>query len=149
VDLDELERRLRNLEDIEAIKKLKHMTWRYYDTRNAEELLKLFTDGIRISTAPPASHELRGKQQLAASLEKDFAVSIASHQGHGPVIDLTSDVTASAYWTIDEWYYYFERGVEWHAKGYYLDEYVKVDNEWKVSSLEVKFHFKDTYERSR
>jgi SnoaL-like domain len=147
--MDDLEKRVQRLEDIEAIKKLKHKTWRYYDTKNAEELLELFTDDIKISTAPPASHELQGKEALAKTLEQDFAVSLASHQGHGPVIDLTSDTTATAYWSIDEWYYYLDRGVEWRAKGFYIDEYAKIDGEWKVRSLEVKFNFKESYERTR
>jgi SnoaL-like protein len=147
--MSDLERRIQALEDIEAIKKLKHKTWMYYDTQNAEELLKLFTDDIKISTAAPASTELEGKEVLAKSLERDFAISIASHQGHGPVIDLTSDTTATAYWSIDEWYYYFERGLEWQAKGYYIDEYVKIDGEWKLASLTVKFNFKESYQRSR
>jgi hypothetical protein len=147
--MDDLANRIQRLEDLEAIKTLKHKTWRYYDTKDAEHLLELFTDDIKISTAPPASHEVQGKDALAQMLEQDFAGSIASHQGHGPVIDLTSETTATGYWTIDEWYYYFDKGVEWHAKGFYLDEYVKIDGKWRVKSLQVKFSFKESYERSR
>jgi hypothetical protein len=147
--MSDLEKRIQRLEDLEAIRELKHRTWRYYDTKDAKKLLPLFTDDIRISTAAPASSELRGKEALAASLDEVFPISIASHQGHGPVIDLTSETTATGYWAIDEWYYYFESGREWHAKGYYLDEYVKVDGEWKVRSLEVKFNFKESFDRSR
>lgn len=145
--MTDIEARLQRLEDIEAIQLLKHKTWKYYDTQDAEELLKLFTDDVRISTAPPAANEFRGKDQLAKGLERDFPVSIASHQGHGPVIELTSETTATGYWSIDEWYYYFDRGHEWRAKGFYVDEYVKLDGEWKVCSLTVKFNFKESYER--
>lgn len=148
-DLSDLEKRIQVLEDYNAIQQLKHKTWRYYDTQDTEKLLECFTDDIRVSTAPPASSEMRGKADMAAALEKVFPVAIASHQGHGPVIELTSDTTANAYWSIDEWYHYFDRGLEWRAKGYYLDEYVKVDGRWYVKSLEVKFQFKETIERGR
>ncbi|WP_433502926.1 nuclear transport factor 2 family protein [Pseudonocardia halophobica] len=146
---DDLEKRIQRLEDIDAIKTLKHKTWRYYDTQNIEELRKLFTDDIVISTAPPASSEFRGLDQMMENTKKAFEVSIASHQGHGAVIEFTSETTAKAYWSIDEWFYYFDRGEEWHAKGYYLDEYVKIDGVWKVSRLQTKFNFKETFTRGR
>lgn len=146
---DHLGKRIQRLENIEAIKTLKHKSWRYYDTQDLDLLMALFTEDVTIATAPPASTQVHGRQLLREHTEKAFSASLASHQGHGPVIELTSDTTATGYWSIDEWFYFFDRGEEWHAKGFYLDEYVKINGAWLIHRLMTKFTFREMVTRAR
>jgi hypothetical protein len=149
VDVADLAARIQRLEDLEAIRKLTHQTWMYYDNQDIEELVDLFTDDFTSTAGAPLFLELVGKAAVREALVKDFASALSVHVGSGAVIELTSDTTATGYWSIDELYYYADRGSEWHAKGPYRSEYVKIDGDWKVKSLAVTFQFRESIERSR
>ena len=149
MDVADLAARIQRLEDLEAIRTLTHKTWMYYDNQNLEELVDLFAEDFKVTAGAPVSHEVIGRSAVRDALVEDFATALSCHQGSGSVIELTSDTTATGYWSIDEHYFYADRGHEWHAKGPYRTEYVKIDGDWKVQSLAVNFQFKETFERTR
>ena len=58
------------------------------------------------------------------------------HQGHTPVIEFTSDVTAKAVWAMEGLARYAD-GTGIQAFGHYYESYVKTAGQWKIESLHL------------
>jgi len=148
----DLEARIRVLEDIEEIKKLKA---RYCelcdagltDVRNRDELVAHFTEDAKVDFGMGEGSSFEGK----AGLELFFGqvvpagVSFCMHMLHNPIIDVNGD-RASGRW-------YFEAPTtnavtgkpQWMA-GRYLEEYVRVDGVWKFASVATEWKYIAPYE---
>ena len=132
---EDLENRIGELEDIEAIKKLKAKYFRSIDRKLWDELAECFTeDGI---AKYGAGRELVGVTAIVewvSTVEGGDHV-VTTHQGNNPEIELTGDTTARGTWAL---YYYRGDNKEKAARragGYYEEDYVKQDGTWKMKRL--------------
>lgn len=132
--LDELEKRVQVLEDIEEIKKL-HINYIYW-------LCKLQWDDMLDCFAEDATLDLmdqgvrKGKREISEVFHNVLAKMIKLNDGHfvgQPVISVNGD-KAKGYWIL--YLFFSEPSVRW-MQGRQECEYVKVDGRWKFSS--VKF----------
>jgi hypothetical protein len=132
--LEELEKRVKVLEDIEAIKKL-HINYVYL-------LSNLQWDGMVECFAEDATMELldqgvvEGKKEISGVLHNVLAKRVTRHDGHfvgQPVITVNGD-RAKGYWIL--YLFFAEPEVKW-LQGRQDCEYVRVKGEWKFS--QVKF----------
>jgi hypothetical protein len=104
--LEELEARIKVLEDIEAIKKLKAAYCRLCDAgldeeRNLRELLSHFDENARVDFGLGEASIFEGQAGLETFLGKVVpgAVSFCMHMVHNPVIEVDGDTATG------EWYY--------------------------------------------
>jgi ketosteroid isomerase-like protein len=148
----ELEARVKVLEDIEAIRKLKATYCDLCDAglsnqRNVAALLSHFTDDARVDFGMGEGSSFEGKPALEIFFGQVVAgsVSFCMHMVHNSVIEVDGD-TATGRW-------YFEapttnaatEKAQWMA-GRYEEEYVRRDGEWKFSSIATHWFYVAPYD---
>ena len=134
-DLESLARRLQTLEDIEAIKQLKHRYWRACDRQKPDDVQDCFLpEGAIVDYENVGRFEDRESfvdlyRRLGC---RDAVVDI--HHGQNPEIEITGPDTARGIWDV---YYY---GIDLEARtatqlaGYYHDDYVRRDGRWWIAA---------------
>jgi ketosteroid isomerase-like protein len=131
--LEEMEKRLQLLEDIEEIKKL-HETYVYcLSSRQWDVWLDCFAED---AVADIQMHPLcRGKKEIEKLIYEDFEMlpKTPGHLVEQPVITVDGD-RAKGYWIL----YLFHDGDPFWIQGRHDCEYVKVDGKWKFSLVKFK-----------
>ena len=132
-DLDLLAR-VQRLEDIEAIKQLKHRYFRSIDMADIETLATLFTEDVEVDYRGASYHwQVQGRDNLVAAVAEAFnAQVIACHTGHHPEIAVTAPDAAEGLWYLTDTMVDFARGVTTAGSALYRDAYVKVGGEWRI-----------------
>ena len=139
-DFAELARRIQRLEDIEAIKRLKHQYFRCFDTADLEGLAEVFTDDVTLSvTGGVYRFELHGKQAyLQMARDGAHAEMVTQHNGHHPEIDILSDTEATGIWYLHDFVLEFRRKQHITGTAFYRDTYVKREGQWKIKHTEFE-----------
>lgn len=129
--LEQLEKRLRVLEDIEAIKVL-HRNYVYaLASQQWDDMLDCFAEN---SAANIWTHGLRQGKKEIGELFNSFEGKILPTHGHlvaQPVITIDGD-TAEGYWIL---YLFLPAPEAMWVQGRYDCKYIRVDGKWKFSYL--------------
>lgn len=146
--IEELEARIRLLEDIEAIKKLKATYGYLADALNWQGMVNLFTDDAIADFGPMGRYE--GKEELTKCL-RDIAFPASPftvHMFHNPIIEVRGEKATG------EWYFEVPAThappnrvarAAWMA-GKYEEQYVKVGGEWKFKMIVAKVYYDTPYD---
>lgn len=137
-EVNQLETRIRMLEDIEAIRKLKSRYWRCVDNKLWQELGECFTEDMVLSFM---SKSIEGRNACVQFLKEVLSGAVSVHQGHQAEIEITSESTARAIWTLNDLLLDMQPGVNYTGFGYYEDEYVKENGNWKIRRSKVSYYF--------
>ncbi len=150
--IEELEARIRVLEDIESIRKLK-ATYCYLcdagldEKRNRDALVAHFTENACVDFGLGPASQFTGR----AGLEVFFgqvvpgAVSFCMHMVHNPIIEVDGDAATGT------WYYEAPTTdaasdrAQWMA-GTYEEEYVRESGEWKFASIKTRWKYITPYD---
>ena len=146
MDLAELERRIRVLEDIEAIRNLKA---RYADAcdrgYDADTLASLFTEDAVWTS------DLFGRYEGREAIRRFFAgvssdITFAMHYMTNPIIEVNGDEARG------EWYLFqtttFAAGNQAiFGAARYEDQYARVDGEWRFRQVQLSSVFWTPYEQ--
>ena len=133
-DTGTLAARIQALEDLEAIKRLKHRYWRCLDQKRWDELATCFAADATVDYGS-GRYRFQGvdaiMQFLRTSLGEESGTFGIHHGGH-PEIELLSPTAARGSWVL--WNFLFNAGQKRNIRigAYYADEYVKVGAEWKI-----------------
>lgn len=141
--------RIRALEDIEAIKRLKHKYLRCLDSKLWDELAECLTEDARADYADGELH-FQGADAIMRFLRESLGREsslVGIHHCHHPEIELTSDTTAKGAWAL--YNYLINKREKWGLRlgAYYHDEYIKEQGEWKISSTGYTRIFQETWDR--
>ena len=149
--LKELEARIRVLEDIEEIKKLKATYCNLCDagladTKNRDELISHFTKNARLDFGLTPESKWQGTEGLKTFFGQVVpgGVCFCMHMVHNPIIEVDGD-NATGRW-------YYEAPVtnaatgeaQWMA-GTYFEEYAKENGEWKFDSIRTEWKYITPY----
>ena len=145
MSVEELEARIKTLEDIEAIRHLKGQFAYLADTKNSSEFMKLVADGAVWEFGPLGHYE--GKEEILR-FTKDITLDTHSfmlHHFYNVSIKVNGD-TATGIW-------YFlvpatnskEERAEWLG-GMYNETYIRVNGEWKFKEVVAEFKFIAPYD---
>lgn len=135
--LEELEKRIRVLEDIEEIRKLKHTMNLYADMKNGEGLPSLFAkDG---TFGSKIFGEVKGEDMRHI---KSWPFQV--HYSTNPIIEVDGD-TATGRWYFFRPHTTHENVARW-AGGYYEDQYVREDGTWKFKKIRLTNWFLSEYD---
>ena len=133
---NDIGKRIRVLEDIESIRKLKAKYFRCVDNNLWDEMEEVFTEDAFADYGPDI--KLEGRKAIIEFLTKTVGREsfTTAHQGHNAEIEITSDTTAKAKWALQD--RLIIKGVStltgW---GYYDEEYVKRDGQWKIKNTRI------------
>jgi hypothetical protein len=152
MEMKELEARIKRLEDIEEIKRLKATYAILCDdgldkTKNLNEMLSLYTDDATLDFGLGEGSQFYGKDGLKLFFGEVVpgTLSYCMHMVHNAVIDIDDDKAKGRY--------YFEAPTtdvntgkaQWMV-GTYYEEYARVDDKWKFTSIKVKWDYISPYE---
>lgn len=133
MSLEELEKRVKAIEDLEEIKKLHQRYINLMDNLKYREVLDLFTDDCTSEVRD--SGEKRGKKELEELYTRIATIrGTVRYDGHLAVEpDITVDGdTARGTWLI---YMLFSKSAINWVQGRNDCEYKKVDGQWKIRKL--------------
>jgi hypothetical protein len=133
MSIEDLEKRIRALEEVEQIKKLHQRYINLMDNLRYEEVLDLFTDDASVEVRD--SGVKRGRKELAevylGLAQKRGAERFDGHMAIEPDITVDGD-SAKGTWVI---YMLFSKpSIQW-VQGKNECEYRKVDGNWKIAKL--------------
>lgn len=134
---------LKDLIEIEAIKKLKARYFRAVDTFDLEGWLNVFTDDAVMEFEPTVGGAamlsatentvVKGKDSFRAWWEGNTERGISVHHGHMPEIDILSPTEARGIWAMEA---LVETGNgSFHGFGHYRETYRKQGGEWRIATL--------------
>ena len=147
---DTLEARIQALEDLEAIKRLKHQYWRCLDQKRWDELATCFTADATVSYGS-GQYRFTGVDAIIRFLSESLGEQSGSHgihMGGHPDIQLTSATAARGTWVL--WNFLFNPGQQRNVRigAYYHDQYVKVDGAWKIKHTGYTYLFREEWSRA-
>jgi len=142
----ELEERIRKLEDIEEIKKLQAKYAYLVDSLQFDEMADLFTDDIIANYEPLA--KFSGKVELIAGLKEAVKYqSMMCHQMMTPLIEVNGDSATATWYLFGPFTAKTPEGEVPHwIQGKYSNEYIRVDGKWKYSKIKFETNLQSPYE---
>ncbi len=138
-----------DLDEIEAIKRLKYKYLRCLDTKAWAELAECFVEDA-ISTYDSGKYTFEGRDQIIGFLEKALGspTVLTLHQVHHPEIELTSATTGTGTWYLEDMVIDTRSNTTLRGASFYHDEYVKVGGAWKLKSTGYERTFEEVQDRS-
>jgi ketosteroid isomerase-like protein len=141
MSMEDIQKRLGVLEDIDSIKKLKARYCAYCDDNyNLDGLASLFTEDAVWDGGP-----FRGRHEGREAIREFFTdapqrLPFAVHMVLNPVIEVDGD-TAKGMWYLFQSCTYAEGNKAVWGSARYDEEYVKVNGEWKFKNLKLTSFF--------
>jgi hypothetical protein len=115
-----------------AVELLKSTYFNDVDTKNWLALRQLFTPNAVVDTTGSFGPYFPDRDSFIAFTSLTLSAINTRHQGYDPQIDLTSDTTASAVWTMQD-RLSLAGLVTIHGYGHYTDKYEEVDGQWRIT----------------
>ncbi|MGZ8268285.1 MAG: nuclear transport factor 2 family protein [Burkholderiales bacterium] len=135
-----LEERIRVLEDLEAIRKMKAEYVLACDERRWDDAMRYFTADAAVAFGP------FGRFESAAELERFFkekmpvTIAFTIHRLCNPIIEVHAD-RAKGIWYCEIPSTHIPTNKAILQQGTYYDEYVKEGNEWKHAKLDLVYSY--------
>ena len=148
-ELTDLDRRLRRLEDIEAIKQLKYRYWRHLDLKQWDQLGQCFVPDATVCYSS-GKYEFTGVESIMRFLSQALGEergSVTIHHGHHPEIELLGDTTARGTWALYNYMFNVKENRGIRIGAYYDDSYVKRDGAWKFQHIGYRYLFHEEWKR--
>ena len=148
-DVSDLERRVRALEDLEAIKRLKHRYFRCLDLKLWDEMAECFTPDATVDYGAGA-YRFAGVDAIVRFLRESLGRetgALGYHHGHHPEIELTGEATARGIWALDNYLFNAARKRGVRIAAYYSDEYLKIGDAWRIRHTGYTYVFHEEWNR--
>lgn len=132
------------LTSVEEIKKLKGRYCRLLDTKDWDGYANLFTRAatLNVDTGvttmggdPCPLPEVRGRADIRSSMSSVLHSASTVHQCHTPEIELTSAITATGIWAMED--VVEMAGFHLHGRGHYHERYAVEGGEWRIAALHL------------
>jgi uncharacterized protein (TIGR02246 family) len=120
-----------DVDDVEAIRRLKARYFRTMDTKDWDGMRQVFTDDAVIDTSEAGGAVVRGADEFMTFLREVLDGAVTVHQGHMPEIDITSDMTATGVWALND-IVIWPNGVRLDGYGHYHETYQKATDGWRI-----------------
>jgi bile-acid 7alpha-dehydratase len=147
-ELEELKARVRVLEDIEAIRRLRNKYFRCLDGKLWDEMADCFTDDVSASYFN-GEFRFEGRDALLKFFKLGLSDAlIGMHHGHHPEIEITSETTARGMWELHNYLIDTTCNGGQRIAGVYQDEYVKENGQWKIKSITCNQLFQENWDRN-
>ena len=142
--LADLEKRVRAIEDTEAVKQVMHDYWYAIDLKDWEALANCFCTDVE---ADYGREDWRhsGRENLVAWLRaneggENYSVS---HAGHNPRVKLVGDDEATGLFKLHDWVR-IEPAITLRGWGHYNMRFVREsDGQWRIKRLSLDYVYKE------
>lgn len=138
-----------DLQELEAIKRLKYKYLRCLDLKLWNEMKECFTEDAR-SAYDSGKYSFDGRDQIIAFLVQALGrpTVITLHQCHHPEIELTGPAAATGVWALEDLVIDDQNKITIRGAAFYRDEYVKVDGGWKIQRTGYERTFEEVVNRT-
>ena len=138
-----------DLQELEAIKRLKYKYLRCLDQKRWSELAECFAEDAT-SAYGGGKYSFEGRGAIMEFLESAMGADsfLSSHTVHQPEIDFTSETTATGVWALQDTVIETNANIVIRGAAFYRDEYVKVEGEWKIQSTGYERTYEETFSRA-
>jgi bile-acid 7alpha-dehydratase len=138
-----------DLQEIEAIKRLKYKYFRCLDTKRWDEMKECFTEDANAAYSG-GKYSFQGRDQILQFLidAMNRPTVLSAHHGHHPEIELTSPTTAVGVWALADVFIDLQAAITVRGAAYYRDDYVKVDGQWKIKMTGYERTFEEVENRA-
>jgi hypothetical protein len=138
-----------DLQEIEAIKRLKYTYLRCLDLKLWAEMAECFVADATAAYGD-GQYSFAGRDAIMEFLRNALGGHniISAHRVQQPEIDLTSPTTATGTWALDDTVIETQSGSVVRGAAFYRDEYVKVGGQWKIKSTGYQRLFEERFSRS-
>ncbi len=140
MSLEDLDRRVKVLEDIEEIKKLKRRYCAYCDDNyDADALADLFTEDAVWDGGIRGRND--GREEIRRFFERaPERLPFAMHMVMNPIIEVDGDSAKGTWYLFQPCTFADQNRAVWGAARY-DEDYVKIDGQWKFKHLKLTSHF--------
>lgn len=145
-ELEELKATLNELRDIEALKSLKARYCHLVDARQWNELAELFTEDATCDYGFFGVYN--GRDEIMNKFFRELVESASSfmvHMVHNPLIEVRGDSASGTWYLTAQTTMQPVNQAMW-VMGIYRDQFKRVNQEWKLSSLKFEFKYYTPYE---
>ena len=123
---------------IEGIKAVKARYCRFVDTRQWDALRDLFTETATFHDQSGAMGDVANLDIFIAAVRAGLNGCISVHHIHAAEIEVTSDITASAIWAMED-RLLWEQGSgsplrSLHGMGHYVERFERIGGTWKITA---------------
>jgi hypothetical protein len=138
-----------DLQEIEAIKRLKYTYCRCLDEKRWEEMAACLAADATAAYSD-GQYSFTGRDAIMRFLRDALAGHhmITSHRVHQPEIDLTGATTATGTWALDDVVIETKANVVIRGAAFYHDEYVKIDGQWRIQHTGYQRIYEEMFARS-
>ena len=138
----DLETRIRILEDIEAIRKLKFNYWLCVDNKRWTDLADCLAEDLVFDLS---GVKTEGRKNFIRSVRGllDRGSIVSSHQGHQSNIEITSERTAKGSWAFRDVIINSQTDAQFKGRAYYDEEYEKEKGEWKIKRIKISYVYSE------
>lgn len=138
---------MNRLEEIEAIKQLKYRYFRFVDLKQWEDLEGCFIPDAT-SSYRGGKYSFQGARKIVGFIKGRMeGPALSMHHGHHPEIELTGPDSAKGIWALQDYVIDLKANVCFKGAGFYQDEYVKVDGQWKIKHTGYRRTFEEIMDR--
>lgn len=148
-DLESMERRLRRLEDIEAIKQLTYRYWRCLDLKQWDDMRECFVPDATVCYSS-GKYEFSGVDAIVGFLSQSLGEasgSVTIHQGHHPEIELLGEDRARGTWALYNYMFNVPQNRGIRIGAYYDNRYVRRGGDWKLEHAGYRSIFHEEWKR--
>lgn len=122
------------LDAIDEIKKLKYRYFKACDTHNTSAIASCFSEKLVLIDFENFGVFNSAESMLKVYKEKSVKDGQTEcHYGKNPVIEIKAE-KASGQWGLAYSMIDFKKSIRVNIQGFYLDNYIRQDNTWKISS---------------
>ena len=138
-----------DLQELEAIKRLKYKYLRCLDQKRWSELAECFTEDAT-SAYSGGKYSFQGRDAIIGFLESAMGADsfLSSHTVHHPEIEFASATRATGVWALRDTVIETKANIIIRGAAFYEDEYVKVDGAWKIKSTGYARIYEETLSRA-
>ncbi len=137
-----------DLNELEAIKRLKYKYMRCLDQKLWREMAECFTEDAT-SSYSGGKYSYQGRDAILEFLEGAMGHDgfLSSHRVHHPEIDLSSATTATGIWALEDVVVETRFEITIRGAAFYNDSYVKRDGRWLIQSTGYERTFEEMQSR--
>jgi len=138
-----------DLQEIEAIKRLKYTYCRCLDEKRWDEMAACLTEDATAAYSD-GTYSFGNREQIMQFLRDALGAHsmVTSHRVHQPEIDLTSPTTATGIWGLDDVVIETHTNTIIRGAAFYRDAYVKIGGHWKIKSTGYQRLYEEMFQRS-
>lgn len=138
-----------DLKELEAIKQLKYKYMRCVDRKLWDEMRDCFTPDATCAYSD-GKYSYTGRDAILDFLRGAMSspTVLTAHHVHHPEISFLDENTARGIWAMEDTFIELGSNITLRGAGFYEDEYVKVDGQWKIRHTGYTRTFEEVVSRA-